>query len=63
MYDGKQRDSAEGKAKFAMMAMIIPAFGNIFLDIIFIKFLNMGMFGAALATTISYFMCFVFIGL
>jgi putative MATE family efflux protein len=52
---------AEGKAKFAMMAMIIPAFGNIFLDIVFIKFMNMGMFGAALATTISYFMCFVFI--
>lgn len=52
---------AEGKAKFAMMAMIIPAFGNIILDIIFIKILNMGMFGAALATTISYFMCFVFI--
>jgi putative MATE family efflux protein len=52
---------AEGKAKFAMMAMIIPAFGNIFLDIIFIKFLNMGMFGAALATTVSYFMCFAFI--
>lgn len=52
---------AEGKAKFAMMAMIIPAFGNIFLDIIFIKFMDMGMFGAALATTISYFMCFVFI--
>jgi len=52
---------AEGKAKFAMMAMIIPAFGNIFLDIIFIKFLNMGMFGAALATTLSYFMCFLFI--
>lgn len=52
---------AEGKAKFAMMAMIIPAFGNIFLDIVFIKFLNMGMFGAALATTLSYFMCFVFI--
>lgn len=52
---------AEGKAKFAMMAMIIPAFGNIFLDIIFIKFMNMGMFGAALATTISYFMCFIFI--
>ncbi|RXR34213.1 MATE family efflux transporter [Flavobacterium piscinae] len=52
---------AEGKAKFAMMAMIIPAFGNIFLDIVFIKFLDMGMFGAALATTLSYFMCFVFI--
>lgn len=52
---------AEGKAKFAMMAMIIPAFGNIFLDIVFIKFLDMGMFGAALATTLSYFMCFIFI--
>jgi putative MATE family efflux protein len=52
---------AEGKAKFAMMAMIIPAFGNIILDIVFIKFMNLGMFGAALATTISYFMCFVFI--
>ncbi|MFN3639493.1 MAG: MATE family efflux transporter [Flavobacterium sp.] len=52
---------AEGKPKFAMMAMIIPAFGNIILDIVFIKFLNMGMFGAALATTISYFMCFSYI--
>ena len=52
---------AEGKPKFAMMAMIIPAFSNIILDIIFIKFLNLGMFGAALATSISYFMCFAFI--
>jgi putative MATE family efflux protein len=52
---------AEGKPKFAMIAMIIPAFSNIILDIIFIKFLNLGMFGAALATSISYFMCFAFI--
>ena len=52
---------AEGKPKFAMIAMIIPAFGNIILDVIFIKFLNLGMFGAALATSLSYFMCFVFI--
>ena len=52
---------AEGKAKFAMFAMIIPAFVNIFLDILFIKYLDMGMFGAALATAISYFTCFVFI--
>jgi len=52
---------AEGQPKFAMMAMIIPAFGNIFLDILFIKVFNMGMFGAALATTISYFMCFAYI--
>ena len=52
---------AEGKAKFAMYAMIIPAFVNILLDIIFIKFLDMGMFGAALATAISYFTCFLFV--
>lgn len=52
---------AEGKPKFAMIAMIIPAFSNIILDIIFIKFLDLGMFGAALATSISYFMCFSFI--
>lgn len=52
---------AEGKAKFAMVAMIIPAFINIILDIIFIKYLDLGMFGAALATAISYFSCFLFV--
>ena len=52
---------AEGKPKFAMIAMIIPAFSNVFFDIIFIKLLDLGMFGAALATSISFFMCFVFI--
>jgi putative MATE family efflux protein len=52
---------AEGKAKFAMIAMIIPAFVNIALDIIFIKLMNLGMFGAALASAISYFMCFLFV--
>ncbi|MEZ7498491.1 MATE family efflux transporter [Flavobacterium sp. Arc3] len=52
---------AEGKAKFAMVAMIIPAFVNIILDIIFIKVMGLGMFGAALATSISYFMCFLFV--
>ncbi|MBD3723673.1 MAG: MATE family efflux transporter [Flavobacteriaceae bacterium] len=52
---------AEGKAKFAMYAMIIPAFGNIIMDFVFIKFLNWGMFGAALATSISYILCFLFI--
>ncbi|MFD2892306.1 MATE family efflux transporter [Flavobacterium chuncheonense] len=52
---------AEGKPRFAMIAMIIPALGNIILDIIFIKVLNLGMFGAALATSFSYFMCFAFI--
>ena len=52
---------AEGKPKFAMIAMIIPAFCNIILDVIFIKFFQWGMFGAAMATAISYFMCFSFI--
>lgn len=52
---------AEGKPKFAMIAMIIPAFSNIILDVVFIKFFDWGMFGAALATSISYFMCFSFI--
>lgn len=52
---------AEGKAKFAMFAMIVPAFFNIALDILFIKIMNLGMAGAAYATSISYFMCFVFV--
>ena len=52
---------AEGKAKFAMVAMIIPAFFNIALDILFIKIMGLGMFGAAMATTISYVMCFLFV--
>jgi len=52
---------AEGRAKFAMYAMIIPAFVNIILDIVFIKMMSLGMLGAALATSISYFMCFVFV--
>jgi putative MATE family efflux protein len=52
---------AEGKARFAMYAMIIPAFGNIILDIVFIKIMGLGMLGAALATAISYFMCFCFV--
>jgi len=41
--------------------MIIPAFVNIALDVLFIKILHLGMFGSAMATAISYFMCFVFV--
>lgn len=52
---------AEGKPKFAMVSMIIPAFVNILLDILFIKFFDMGIFGAALATLISYTSCFLFV--
>ena len=52
---------AEGKAKFAMIAMIIPAIINIVLDTIFIVILDYGIAGAAWATSISYFSCFAFI--
>ncbi|WP_299186152.1 MATE family efflux transporter [uncultured Aquimarina sp.] len=52
---------AEGKPKFAMVAMILPAIGNIFLDYILINVLGYGMEGAAWATFISYAICFGFI--
>ncbi len=52
---------AEGKPKFAMIAMIIPSVGNLVLDYILIYVFDMGMHGAAWATTISYGMCFGYI--
>ena len=52
---------AVGKPKFAMYAMILPAIANIVLDIVFIKYLDLGMFGAGLATSISYAVCGLFI--
>ncbi len=50
---------AEGKPKFAMIAMIIPSVGNLVLDYILIYHFDMGMAGAAWATTISYGLCFL----
>ena len=52
---------AEGKPKFAMIAMIIPSVSNLFLDYIFINVLDMGMIGAGWATTASYVLCFAYI--
>ncbi|SIQ08177.1 MATE family efflux transporter [Maribacter ulvicola] len=52
---------SEGKPKFAMIAMIIPSVGNLILDYLLINVLDYGMEGAAWATTISYFMCFLYI--
>lgn len=52
---------AEGKPKFAMIAMIIPSVGNLVLDYILINLLDMGMAGAAWATTASYLLCFGYI--
>ncbi len=52
---------AEGKPKFAMIAMILPAIGNILMDYILINVLDYGMEGAAWATFTSYAICFGFI--
>jgi len=52
---------AEGKPMFAMIAMIIPSIGNLTLDFILIKGFDMGMYGAAWASTISYALCLGFI--
>jgi MATE family, multidrug efflux pump len=52
---------AEGKPKFAMYAMLLPALANIIMDYILIKVMGFGMAGAAWATFISYFICFAFI--
>ena len=52
---------AEGKPKFAMYAMMVPSILNILLDILFIKYFNWGMYGAGLATSISYASCGLYI--
>ncbi|CAM4092413.1 MATE family efflux transporter [Zobellia nedashkovskayae] len=48
---------AEGKPKFAMIAMIIPSIGNLLMDYVFIYIFDWGMEGAAWATTIGYVLC------
>ena len=52
---------AEGKAKVAMVALLIPSVLNIFLDYIFIDIMNWGMEGAGWATSMSYTGCAIFI--
>ncbi|MCQ0111479.1 MATE family efflux transporter [Zhouia amylolytica] len=52
---------AEGKPRYSMIAMIIPTIGNLFLDYLLIHVFDMGMNGAAWATTLSYLMCFAYI--
>ncbi len=52
---------AEGKPKFAMIAMIIPSVGNLLLDYILIFVFDYGMYGAAWATTGSYLLCLAYI--
>lgn len=52
---------AEGKPRFAMVAMIIPSVGNLIMDYAFINVFDWGMEGAAWATTASYLLCFGYI--
>ncbi|WP_019037512.1 MATE family efflux transporter [Psychroflexus tropicus] len=52
---------AEGKPKFAMVAMIIPSVGNLIMDYVFIHVMDYGMLGAAWATTGSYILCMGYI--
>lgn len=52
---------AEDKSRHAMIAMIISTVSNLVLDVVFIKFLNMGVMGAALATSTSFVLCFAYI--
>ena len=52
---------AEGKPKFAMYAMMVPAVLNVLLDILFIKIFGWGMWGAGLATSFAYASCGLYI--
>ena len=52
---------AEGKPRFAMIAMIIPSLGNLLMDYIFIYVFDWGMHGAAWATTVGYLLCFMYV--
>ncbi|NKI26731.1 MATE family efflux transporter [Arenibacter sp. 6A1] len=52
---------AEGKPKFAMIAMIIPSVGNLVMDYLFIYVFDWGMAGAAWATTIGYVLCLAYV--
>lgn len=51
---------AEGFPRIAMLTIMIPALVNIILDPIFIIWLDMGLAGAAWATTISYIASAIF---
>jgi len=52
---------AEDKSRHSMISMIISASTNVILDIVFIKILGWGVFGAALATASSFVLCFAYI--
>jgi putative MATE family efflux protein len=52
---------AEDKTRHSMISMIISAVANIVFDVLFINILGWGIFGAAMATALSFFACFLYI--
>jgi len=52
---------AEGKPKYAMYAMLLPSISNLLMDYLFIYILDLGMYGAAWATSLSYLVCAAYI--
>ena len=58
---GNNTMRAEGKPEYAMYAMMIPSVTNLLLDYILIYHFDMGMLGAAWATTLSYGVCATYI--
>lgn len=52
---------AEGAPTHAMIAMLIPSVGNLIADYVLIYEFDMGMEGAAWATTCSYLVCLMYI--
>lgn len=58
---GSNAIRAEGKPTFAMFAMIAPAVTNLILDYVFIYTLDLGISGAAWATSASYIICLSYI--
>ena len=52
---------AEGKPKNAMYAMLLPSISNLLMDYLFIYVLDLGIYGAAWATSLSYLVCAVYI--
>ena len=52
---------AEDKTRHSMISMIISAAANIILDVLFINVLEWGIFGAAMATALSFIACFLYI--
>ena len=52
---------AEDKARHAMIGMICSASANLLMDVLFIRVLDMGILGAALATATSFFIAFAYL--